>query len=92
MSTHVHDSSEGGRDMAELLGGKGANLAEMARMGLLVLPGFTVTTEACRVLLATREPPAGAARTTLTTPNTTAAWALTRAADKSKAYRCHHST
>ena len=58
MSTYVYDFAEGGRDMADLLGGKGANLAEMARMGLPVPPGFTITAEACRVFLATGEPPA----------------------------------
>ncbi|WP_284580651.1 pyruvate, phosphate dikinase [Streptomyces sp. 2P-4] len=54
---YVYDFAEGGRDMADLLGGKGANLAEMAGMGLPVPPGFTVTTDACRVFLATGEPP-----------------------------------
>jgi len=39
---------EGKADMRELLGGKGANLAEMTRAGLPVPPGFTITTEACR--------------------------------------------
>jgi len=39
--------SEGGAAMKELLGGKGANLAEMAELGLPVPPGFTITTEAC---------------------------------------------
>ncbi|MET8765735.1 PEP/pyruvate-binding domain-containing protein [Streptomyces sp. NPDC004658] len=44
--------------MAGLLGGKGAGLAEMTRLGLPVPPGFTVTTEACDVYLATgQEPP-----------------------------------
>ena len=41
------DRTEGRADMSELLGGKGANLAEMARLGLPVPPGFTVTTEVC---------------------------------------------
>ncbi|MFD7443308.1 pyruvate, phosphate dikinase [Streptomyces sp. NPDC059909] len=58
MTTYVYDFAEGGRDMADLLGGKGANLAEMAGMGLPVPPGFTVTTEACRVFRATGKPPA----------------------------------
>lgn len=40
-------SAEGGAAMKELLGGKGANLAEMAGMGLPVPPGFTITTEVC---------------------------------------------
>ncbi|KJY34691.1 pyruvate, phosphate dikinase, partial [Streptomyces katrae] len=57
MTTYVYGFSQGSREMAGLLGGKGANLAEMARMGLPVPPGFTVTTEACRVFLATGEPP-----------------------------------
>ncbi len=39
--------AEGSRDMKELLGGKGANLAEMASLGIPVPPGFTITTEAC---------------------------------------------
>src|ERR671910_3907156 len=43
----VYDFEEGNKDMKYLLGGKGANLAEMTRMGLPVPHGFTVTTEAC---------------------------------------------
>ncbi|MFL6269486.1 MAG: PEP/pyruvate-binding domain-containing protein, partial [Actinomycetes bacterium] len=43
----VYDFEEGNRDMKNLLGGKGANLAEMTRMGLPVPHGFTVTCEAC---------------------------------------------
>ena len=39
--------NEGGADMRNLLGGKGANLAEMAGIGLPVPPGFTITTEVC---------------------------------------------
>ncbi len=39
--------AEGAADMRELLGGKGANLAEMANLGLPVPPGFTITTEVC---------------------------------------------
>ena len=39
--------SEGGSEMRDLLGGKGANLAEMTRLGLPVPPGFVITTEAC---------------------------------------------
>ena len=48
----VRHFSEGSADDKDLLGGKGANLAEMTRMGLPVPPGFTVTTEACRAWLA----------------------------------------
>jgi len=45
---YVYLFSEGHAGMRELLGGKGANLAEMTRIGLPVPPGFTVSTEACR--------------------------------------------
>jgi pyruvate,orthophosphate dikinase len=41
-------SAEGRADMRDLLGGKGANLAEMSAIGLPVPPGFTITTEACK--------------------------------------------
>ncbi|MEC8371417.1 MAG: PEP/pyruvate-binding domain-containing protein, partial [Pseudomonadota bacterium] len=41
------EHSEGNAEMRELLGGKGANLAEMASIGLPVPPGFTITTEVC---------------------------------------------
>ncbi|MDP9349048.1 MAG: pyruvate, phosphate dikinase, partial [Gemmatimonadota bacterium] len=51
--------AEGGREMKDLLGGKGANLAEMTRIGVPVPPGFTVTTEACRHYLRHGEVPAG---------------------------------
>src|SRR6266498_606437 len=44
----VYDFAEGGRELVDLLGGKGAGLAEMGRLGLPVPPGFTITTEACR--------------------------------------------
>ncbi|ULR55480.1 pyruvate, phosphate dikinase [Streptomyces deccanensis] len=59
MVRYVYDFAEGGREMADLLGGKGANLAEMTRLGLPVPPGFTVTTEACRAFLATGAEPEG---------------------------------
>ena len=57
MPTFVYDFARGGRDQADLLGGKGANLAEMTRLGLPVPPGFTITTEACRHYLASGEEP-----------------------------------
>ncbi|HVV19880.1 MAG TPA: pyruvate, phosphate dikinase [Pseudonocardiaceae bacterium] len=57
MSKYVYDFHEGNAGMADLLGGKGANLAEMTNMGLPVPPGFTITTEACRTYLRTGEPP-----------------------------------
>ncbi|HEX9123050.1 MAG TPA: pyruvate, phosphate dikinase [Actinomycetota bacterium] len=51
MTKYVYDFSEGNKDMKDLLGGKGANLAEMTNMGLPVPPGFTITTEACLTYL-----------------------------------------
>ncbi|MGI5214437.1 pyruvate, phosphate dikinase [Plantactinospora sp. CA-290183] len=56
---YVYDFSEGNRDLKDLLGGKGANLAEMTNLGLPVPPGFTITTEACKAYLATGRQPAG---------------------------------
>ena len=44
---YVYLFSEGNAGMRNLLGGKGANLAEMTRLGLPVPQGFTITTEAC---------------------------------------------
>ena len=41
--------TEGAADMKNLLGGKGANLAEMCRLGISVPPGLTISTEACTV-------------------------------------------
>ncbi len=61
MGNYVHDFTEGGQHLPELLGGKGAGLAEMTRLGLPVPPGFTVSTEACRVYLATGTEPEGLA-------------------------------
>ncbi|GAA3458667.1 pyruvate, phosphate dikinase [Saccharothrix longispora] len=61
MPKFVYDFAEGNRSMADLLGGKGANLAEMTVMGLPVPPGFTITTEACRAYLATGTAPEGLA-------------------------------
>ncbi len=42
------DKTEGRAEMRDLLGGKGAGLAEMCNLGLPVPPGFTITTEACK--------------------------------------------
>jgi len=52
MTQFVFDFTQGDKDQKDLLGGKGANLAEMTRLGLPVPPGFTITTEACREYLA----------------------------------------
>ncbi len=57
MARYVKDFSEGDKDQKDLLGGKGANLAEMTRLGLPVPPGFTITTEACRAYMRTGEVP-----------------------------------
>jgi pyruvate, orthophosphate dikinase len=51
MPKYVYTFVEGNKDLKDLLGGKGANLAEMTNMGLPVPPGFTITTEACRAYL-----------------------------------------
>ncbi|MEV4346446.1 pyruvate, phosphate dikinase [Actinoplanes sp. NPDC049596] len=59
MTRYVYDFTEGHKDLKDLLGGKGANLAEMTRMGLPVPPGFTVSTEACRDYLHTGRMPEG---------------------------------
>ena len=47
MKKYVYAFEEGKKEMKSLLGGKGANLAEMSKIGLPVPPGFTITTEAC---------------------------------------------
>ncbi|MEO7981839.1 MAG: PEP/pyruvate-binding domain-containing protein, partial [Sporichthyaceae bacterium] len=57
MTKYVYDFTEGSRDMKDLLGGKGANLAEMTNLGLPVPPGFTITTEACKVYLDSGDEP-----------------------------------
>jgi pyruvate, orthophosphate dikinase len=54
----VFDFTEGNKDLKDLLGGKGANLAEMTNLGLPVPPGFTITTEACKVYLESGAEPA----------------------------------
>jgi pyruvate, orthophosphate dikinase len=55
----VYDFTEGNKDLKDLLGGKGANLAEMTNLGLPVPPGFTITTDACRYYLAEAAVPDG---------------------------------
>jgi pyruvate, orthophosphate dikinase len=55
----VYDFTEGNKDMKDLLGGKGANLAEMTNLGLPVPPGFIISAEACRHYLAEGTLPAG---------------------------------
>ena len=59
MPKFVYDFTEGNKDLKDLLGGKGANLAEMTNLGLPVPPGFTITTDACRFYLAHGTSPEG---------------------------------
>jgi pyruvate,orthophosphate dikinase len=57
----VYDFTEGNKDLRDLLGGKGANLAEMTNLGLPVPPGFIITTDACRYYLEQGSVPEGLA-------------------------------
>ena len=58
MTKYVYDFTEGDKDQKDLLGGKGANLAEMTKLGLPVPPGFTISTQACREYLVSGAEPA----------------------------------
>ena len=49
MQKLVYSFNEGKAEMKDLLGGKGANLAEMTNIGLPVPPGFTISTKACNI-------------------------------------------
>jgi pyruvate,orthophosphate dikinase len=57
----VYDFIEGNKDLKDLLGGKGANLAEMTNLGLPVPPGFVISTDACRHYLTSGSVPEGLA-------------------------------
>jgi pyruvate,orthophosphate dikinase len=59
MPKYVYAFKEGNKDLKDLLGGKGANLAEMTNLGLPVPPGFTVSTQACTYWLEHGEAPPG---------------------------------
>ncbi|MGH3276399.1 MAG: pyruvate, phosphate dikinase, partial [Streptosporangiaceae bacterium] len=61
MPKFVYDFTEGNKDLKDLLGGKGANLAEMTNLGLPVPPGFVITTDACRFFLRNGSLPDGLA-------------------------------
>ncbi|MFL6171818.1 MAG: pyruvate, phosphate dikinase [Marmoricola sp.] len=61
MATYVYDFADGDKDQKDLLGGKGANLAEMTNIGLPVPPGFVISTDACREYMATGRHPDGLA-------------------------------
>ena len=54
-----HNKTDGSASMSNLLGGKGANLAEMTNMGIPVPPGFTITTEVCTYYMQHNKYPAG---------------------------------
>ena len=58
---YVYDFAEGSKEQRDLLGGKGANLAEMTNLGLPVPPGFTISTDACRAYLERGDLPDGLA-------------------------------
>ncbi len=58
MTKYVYKFNEGDKDQKDLLGGKGANLAEMTNIGLPVPPGFTITTDTCRYYMEHGEVPA----------------------------------
>ncbi|QSR26977.1 pyruvate, phosphate dikinase [Nocardioides aromaticivorans] len=62
MTTYISSFSAPGHPDRDLLGGKGADLARMVQMGLPVPPGFTITTAACRHVLAEGTRPPGLAR------------------------------
>src|SRR4051795_13762444 len=57
--TWVYDFEQGDKSNKDLLGGKGANLANMTQLGLPVPPGFTITTRACNAYSESGEFPAG---------------------------------
>lgn len=59
MNNHVYSFLQGNKDMKDLLGGKGANLAEMTHLGLPVPPGFTITTKVCASYLEKGDYPEG---------------------------------
>src|SRR5436853_3266251 len=61
----VYLFEEGNKDMRDLLGGKGAGVAEMTRAGLPVPPGFTIQTEACREYMRTGQNSEAVERATL---------------------------
>jgi len=56
---YIYFFEEGSKDMQNLLGGKGAGLSEMTRIGLPVPPGFTITTDACKVFIKKNDFPEG---------------------------------
>jgi pyruvate, orthophosphate dikinase len=59
MKKYIYSFDEGSREMKELLGGKGANLSEMTKIGVPVPFGFTITTEVCDLFLKDNDYPVG---------------------------------
>jgi pyruvate,orthophosphate dikinase len=51
------NSTDGDKTMSNILGGKGANLAEMSKLGVNVPPGFTITTEVCNYFIENNKMP-----------------------------------
>ena len=88
MVKYVYDFSEGDKSMKDLLGGKGANLAEMTKLGLPVPPGFTITTEACRVYLHDGKAPESLAKSK---KKWVASWAIPRIRSWSPSARAQSS-
>ena len=91
MTRYVFDFSEGSASQKDLLGGKGANLAEMTNLGLPVPPGFTIT-HRCLPRLpgdAATCPPSSAARSTSTSPRSRRRWAARSARPTTRCWcRC----
>ena len=86
MVTYVYDFAHGNKDEKDLLGGKGANLAEMTNLGLPVPPGFTISTVACRAYLErAASPTASPTRSPRTSSRSRRRWA---AASARPATRC----
>ena len=91
MPKYVYDFAEGNKDLKDLLGGKGANLAEMTNLGLPVPPGFTITTEACRAYLDDGDEPAELRRRgrASTWPRSSRRWARSSATRTTRCWsRC----
>lgn len=82
---YVFDFAEGNKNQKDLLGGKGANLAEMVRLGLPVPPGFILTTEACTEYFTTGDfPLVSMRRSALTSPPVKPQWARRSVSPKTR--------
>ena len=85
---YVYAFEEGGKEQKFLLGGKGANLAEMTNLGLPVPPGFTITTEACNAYMAAGDTAARPASWTRSRPRASARAEDGQAARRRRPTRC----